>query len=108
MSVLAASRQRNLLVNSTELFLDSSKLDMVSFKPVKDNPWYKFGTLNRKIRVKWFFRVSLTPLFSTARVAELVDAQDLKSWEGNLVPVRFRPSAFAIREREISPVAPRL
>ncbi len=29
----------------------------------------------------------------SAGVAELVDAQDLKSWEGNLVPVRFRPSA---------------
>ena len=27
-----------------------------------------------------------------AGVAELVDARDLKSLEGNLVPVRFRPS----------------
>jgi hypothetical protein len=29
-----------------------------------------------------------------AGVAELVDAQDLKSCGGNPVPVRFRPSAF--------------
>ena len=34
-----------------------------------------------------------TRLLSQARVAELVDARDLKSLEGNLVPVRLRPWA---------------
>ena len=27
-----------------------------------------------------------------AGVAKLVDAQDLKSWDGDIVPVRVRPS----------------
>ena len=31
-----------------------------------------------------------------ARVAELVDARDLKSLESNLVPVRLRPWAYEI------------
>ncbi len=36
---------------------------------------------------------SIQKLYPIARVAELVDARDLKSLEGNLVPVRFRPRA---------------
>ena len=32
--------------------------------------------------------------FFLARVAELVDARDLKSLESNLVPVRLRPWAY--------------
>ena len=41
----------------------------------------------------YFFVCIKSVLCDFALVAELVDAADLKSVEGNLVPVRFRPSA---------------
>ena len=37
-------------------------------------------------------------IYTLARVAELVDARDLKSLEGNLVPVRLRPWADNINK----------
>ena len=37
-------------------------------------------------------------IYTLARVAELVDARDLKSLEGNLMPVRLRPWADNINE----------
>lgn len=43
--------------------------------------------------------------FAFARVAEQVDARDLKSLEGNLVPVRFRPRAPINKVNMFRPVS---
>ena len=48
-----------------------------------------------------FFCLYKGVCYGFALVAELVDAADLKSVEGNLVPVRFRPSApFILLENQ--------
>ena len=60
---------------------------------------YQCESVTQVLHKKFNEQKGLWVLKTLARVAELVDARDLKSLESNLVPVRLRPWAYEINIR---------